>query len=344
MATPDITKIPAPRTPLLDENSGDMTPAWYRFFYNLFAFAGSGGDGGVPVNRGGTGQTSYTDGQLLIGNSVGNTLSKNTLTPGTGIGVTNGNGTIEIDNTGVTSIAAGSGISVSAATGDVTVANTGVLSFNADSTGLTPTTSTTGDVTLSGTLNTTHGGTGASGTLTGYVKGNGASPMTASPTVPYSDLGKFPYGQFYSTSGQTAAAINTVYTIVIDTQDGHNLMSLSSNAVTVTNAGVYNIMFSFQFTNSAITVGNVAFWPAVNGTDVVWSATSIAVTGKHAGSDGYASGAANVLITLNAGDVVTMRWVTDSTSCSIFANSTPPPFTAPYIPGIILTLQFVSAV
>lgn len=101
MALPDITKIPAPRTPLLDENSGDMTPAWYRFFYNLFTFTGSGGDGGVPVNRGGTGQTSYTDGQLLIGNSIGNTLNKNTLTPGQNIGITNGHGTIEVAFDGV---------------------------------------------------------------------------------------------------------------------------------------------------------------------------------------------------------------------------------------------------
>jgi len=101
MAIPDITKIPAPRTPLLDETSGDITPAWYRFFYNLFTFTGSGGDGGIPVNRGGTGQTSYTDGQLLIGNSIGNTLNKNTLTPGQNIGVTNGNGTIEIAFDGI---------------------------------------------------------------------------------------------------------------------------------------------------------------------------------------------------------------------------------------------------
>jgi hypothetical protein len=166
MAIPDVTKIPAPRTPLIDEQSGDMTPAWYRFFYNLFGFAGSGGDGGVPVNRGGTGHTSYTDGQLLIGNSVGNTLDKNTLTPGTAIGITNGHGTIEIDNTGVTSIVAGSGISRSAATGNVTVTNTGVLSVSGGTTGLTPSAATTGAVTLAGTLNVANGGTGATTALT----------------------------------------------------------------------------------------------------------------------------------------------------------------------------------
>ncbi len=54
----------------------------------------------VGVAYGGTGQTSYVDGELLIGNSVGNTLTKSTLTAGTGISISNGNGSIEIAATG----------------------------------------------------------------------------------------------------------------------------------------------------------------------------------------------------------------------------------------------------
>jgi hypothetical protein len=50
----------------------------------------------VTVAQGGTGQTSYTDGQLLIGNTSGNTLSKATLTAGTNVTITNGNGSITI--------------------------------------------------------------------------------------------------------------------------------------------------------------------------------------------------------------------------------------------------------
>jgi hypothetical protein len=50
----------------------------------------------VTVGQGGTGQTSYTDGQLLIGNSTGNTLTKTTLTAGTGVSITNGSGSISI--------------------------------------------------------------------------------------------------------------------------------------------------------------------------------------------------------------------------------------------------------
>ena len=48
----------------------------------------------VGVAYGGTGQTSYTNGQLLIGNTTGNTLAKATLTAGSGITITNGAGTI----------------------------------------------------------------------------------------------------------------------------------------------------------------------------------------------------------------------------------------------------------
>jgi len=52
--------------------------------------------GTLDVDNGGTGQTSYTNGQLLIGNSTGNTLSKANLSAGSGIDVTNGAGSIII--------------------------------------------------------------------------------------------------------------------------------------------------------------------------------------------------------------------------------------------------------
>ena len=60
----------------------------------------TGVTGTLPVANGGTGQTSYTDGQLLIGNTTGNTLTKATLTAGSGISVTNSAGGITIASTG----------------------------------------------------------------------------------------------------------------------------------------------------------------------------------------------------------------------------------------------------
>ena len=69
---------------------------------------------------------------------------------------------------------------------DFTLAG-GVISFSAGTTGFTPSSATTGVVTLAGTLNVNSGGTGAT-TLTGYVKGSGTSPLTASATIPTTDL------------------------------------------------------------------------------------------------------------------------------------------------------------
>ena len=71
----------------------------------------------ITVGQGGTGQTSYTDGQLLIGNTTGNTLTKATLSAGTGITITNGNGTI--------SIAASGGSGVTSVTGTSPVVSSG---------------------------------------------------------------------------------------------------------------------------------------------------------------------------------------------------------------------------
>ena len=85
--------------------------------------------GTLAVANGGTGQTSYTNGQLLIGNTSGSTLTKATLTQGSGVTITNGNGTITISATGsggsVTSVASGNGLTG----GPITT--TGTLSIDA---------------------------------------------------------------------------------------------------------------------------------------------------------------------------------------------------------------------
>jgi hypothetical protein len=53
----------------------------------------------LTEGNGGTGESTYTDGQLLIG-KTDTTLAKNTLTAGAGINITNGDGSITITNTG----------------------------------------------------------------------------------------------------------------------------------------------------------------------------------------------------------------------------------------------------
>lgn len=71
--------------------------------------AGNISSGTLAVGRGGSGQTSYTNGQLLIGNSTGNTLNKATLT-GTANRVTVSNGAGTITLSGPQDLATGSSV------------------------------------------------------------------------------------------------------------------------------------------------------------------------------------------------------------------------------------------
>ena len=125
--------------------------------------------GTVAVANGGTGQTSYTDGQLLIGNSTGNTLAKSTLTAGSGISITNGSGTITIAATG----GGGSGTVTS-------VGGTGTVNGIT----LTGTVTTSGNLTLGGALTGVDLTTQVTGTL---PVGNGGTGITTGTSggVPY---------------------------------------------------------------------------------------------------------------------------------------------------------------
>ncbi len=74
----------------------------------------------LTVGNGGTGQTTFTNGQLLIGNTTGNTLTKATLTAGAGVTVTNSTGSITLTNTGMTALRTGTATLVA---GTVTVSD-----------------------------------------------------------------------------------------------------------------------------------------------------------------------------------------------------------------------------
>jgi hypothetical protein len=142
MATVPNSNINIPYSEFLNQTTGRPNQEWLLWLMNP-SFISINIGSALPVTSGGTGLTTIpTNGQLLIGNGTGYTL--NPLTPGAGIGVTNG-------------------------VGAITVANTGVLSWSGGSTGLTPATATTGAVTLAGTLGAGYGGTGLNTYVTGDI-------------------------------------------------------------------------------------------------------------------------------------------------------------------------------
>jgi hypothetical protein len=90
--------------------------------------------GTLDVDNGGTGQTSYTNGQLLIGNTTGNTLTKATLTEGEAIDISNGSGSITILAEDATSsnkgVATFNTANFTVTAGDVAVATNGIANSN----------------------------------------------------------------------------------------------------------------------------------------------------------------------------------------------------------------------
>lgn len=107
----------------------------------------------VATAQGGTGQTTYANGQLLIGNASGG-LTKATLTAGTGISITNGNGAITIN--AQETISAGDGLDLNAGVLSVDLKANGGLVIEATELAVD-----LGASSITGTLAIADGGTGA---------------------------------------------------------------------------------------------------------------------------------------------------------------------------------------
>ncbi len=114
--------------------------------------------GVLPVTSGGTGQSAFGDGELLIGNSASHGLNRTTLTAGTGVTITNGNGSITIAANPVAFVLAGGVAGPTPAntinTTSITTGNNIVTAINNASTGTIPDARLTSNVPLKNTANT----------------------------------------------------------------------------------------------------------------------------------------------------------------------------------------------
>lgn len=156
----------------------------------------------------------------------------------------------------------------------------------------------------------------------------------------------FSYGSFYDTTNQTAASTTVAYAITLNTTAASDGVSIgaSPSQITVTDAGLYNVQFSIQFTNSGANVNAASVWFRKNGTNIANSNSEFSIPARHGTTDGRVIAALNFFAELAAGDYVELMWAAQDTGISITyiaAQSSP---TRPATPSVILTVARVSEV
>ena len=153
-----------------------------------------------------------------------------------------------------------------------------------------------------------------------------------------------PYGAFQDGTDQTAANTTTAYAITFDTTDFSNGVTLSNlSRLNVAQAGIYNIQFSIQLTNSTNDTQDFDIWFRKNGTNIDKSNSRFSLgPRKSSGDPSHLIAALNFFVSLAANDYVEIMWRTTDVGVQIehyAASSTP---TRPAVPSVIATLSFVS--
>ena len=159
--------------------------------------------------------------------------------------------------------------------------------------------------------------------------------------------GKFmnnPHGAFQDSTNQVAANTTTAYAVTFNTTDFSNGVTIaSSSRITVADAGIWNLQFSIQFTNTTNASQDVDVWFRVNGTNVANSNSRFGFAPrKGVGDPFHIIAAINYFVSLNATDYVQIMWRPTDTGVSIeqYAAGTSP--TRPAVPSAIVTVSFVS--
>ena len=181
----------------------------------------------VTVANGGTGATTHAAGSVLLGNSAS---AFSEVAPGASGNVLTSNGSTW---TSAAPTGGGGGGGLTSLT--LSGGTTGLLINGATSATLT----SNGTWTLSGTLGVAFGGTGAT-SLTGYVKGTGTSALSASSTIPGSDISGNISGNAASITGtitgsQVSGNISGNATNITGNLPAAQVSGTVANATTATN-------------------------------------------------------------------------------------------------------------
>jgi len=164
------------------------------------------------------------------------------------------------------------------------------------------------------------------------------APLTLSAAA----TNAYPYGTFEERADITFATANTPQILDLSESEYTVGMSLASNRITVSYAGVYDLDVSALFVNTDVQIHESYIWVRVNGTDVPHSATKFSVVESHGGVDGYMPININHPLELDANDYVEVVAAVDDTGIYLenYAAQTTP-FVRPAIPALMVNLQMI---
>jgi hypothetical protein len=335
----------APFQSIIADSTSKVFGVWQQWFDRTQAVLNAVTSSGRTIDR--------PTGNLYVGQQFFDTdLNQEVFWNGT-TWTTSGNGSVTVGTTttgapGTNAAVVNSGTPTSAVL-DFTIprGDTGAIGPTGD----------TGDTGSAATVNVGTTITGAAGS-NAAVNNSGTSSAAVlnfiiprgntgatGPQGPAGPVSYAAYGSFYDTTNQAAATTTTAYSINIGSQfeaiDVFIANDLSSNPTQITFnvAGVYNIQFSLQFTNTA-TGGanyNTDVWFRLNGIDIDYSNSIYWIPQKNGSTNGDLIAVCNLVTSLNSGDYVQLMWSPNTTAISIatFAAGTTP--TVPVTPGVILT-------
>ena len=262
---PNITLLPSSKVPLIYDGGNTMTTEWYRFFWNIYGFTGTGV---VPVDKGGTGLDTIGNHQIIIGNAnnvfepasfssssiaitypagyVNLEIGTSTVTPGT-YGSASQVGVFTVNQYGVLTAASNTSIGIDASQiVSGTIASARISGSYTNITGVGTLTVGTWNATTIGAI---YGGTG----LTTYTTGD---LLYASAT---NTLSKRAVG----TTGYTLTVASGIPTW----KPPYVRTSFTATAGQTTFSATYNVGYVQVFMNGVLL--NAADYTASSGTAVV---------------------------------------------------------------------------
>lgn len=331
----NITNIPAPRVPIIDDRTGLISREWYRFFFNLFN---------------------------LTGGETGNATSLQDVQVGPPDGA---NEWLAVDQTLAGLLGAPDG---SAQTSQLAVLQSQIQALSLVppvspqvphpvygafySTANQPDGSTTTAYPLVyDTIQTAQNVELLDRTATFTAS---IGPASTTMTVTAVSAGPIYPGMVITGTGVTAGTYIVSQTTGTNGSTGTYVVSASqtvaSTAITGTckskmlvhEPGTYNVQFSIQFVNTDASIHDTDVWLRKNGVDVPDSNSQFSVPNRHGGIDGHLIGALNLFVDLAPSDYVELMWSTTNSATTIqyIGPQTGP--VRPATPSAIVTVSLAS--